>query len=60
MEYFGEALALCEEFYLIKLMAINCDFDVQLIHQFYATVHFGANDARTLTFMCRDGFFQVP
>ena len=54
MEYFGEALALCEEFDLVKLMSVNCDFDVQLIHQFYATVHFGEDDARTLMFMCRD------
>ena len=28
MEYFGEALALCEEFDLVKLMPVNCDFDV--------------------------------
>ena len=60
MEYFGEALALCEEFDLVKLMSINCDFDVQLIHQFYATIHFSTNDARTLSFMCRDELFQVP
>ena len=60
LEYFGEALALCEEFDLVKLMSVNCDFDVQLIHQFYATVHFGEDDARTLTFMCRDELFQVP
>ena len=32
MEYFGEALALCEEFDLVKIMLVNCDFDVQLIH----------------------------
>jgi len=60
MEYFGEALALCEEFDLVKIMSVNCDFDVQLIHQFYATVHFGEDDARTLTFMCRDELFHVP
>ena len=28
MEYFGEALALCEVFDLVKLMTVNCDFDV--------------------------------
>ena len=60
MDYFGEALALCEEFDLIKLMTINCPFDVQLIRQFYATVHFGTDDARHLSFMCRDEFFHVP
>lgn len=60
MEYSGEALALCEEFDLIKLMTISCYFNVQLIHQFYTSVHFGTNDAHTLTFMCRDEFFEVP
>ena len=60
LEYFGEALALCEEFDLIKLMSVNCDFDVQLVHQFYATVHFGEDDAWILTFMCRYELFQVP
>ena len=58
--YFGEALDIYEEFDLIKLMTVNCDFDVQLIHQFYATVHFGNDDARHLSFMCRDEFFHVP
>ena len=60
LAYFGEALEICEEFDLIKLMTVNCDFDVQLIHQFYATVHFGTDDARHLSFMCRDEFFHVP
>lgn len=32
LDYFGEALKICEEFDLIKLMIVNCDFDVQLIH----------------------------
>ena len=60
LDYFGEALTLCEEFDLVKLMTVNCDFHVQLIHQFYATVHFGEDGERTLTFMCRDELFQVP
>jgi len=54
MEYFGEALVLYEEFDLIKLMSINWDFDVQLIHQFYATVYFGEEDDRALS------LFHVP
>lgn len=60
MDYFGEAYTLCDEFDLLKLMTLNCPFDVQLTHQFYATVHFGTDDARTLTFMCRDELFEVP
>jgi hypothetical protein len=58
--YFGEALEICEEFDLIKIMELNCDFDVELVHQFYATVHFGDDDQRHLSFMCRDEFFCVP
>jgi hypothetical protein len=27
-DYFGEALEICEEFDLIKIMELNCDFDV--------------------------------
>ena len=30
LDYFGEALEIYEEFDLIKLMSINCDFDVHL------------------------------
>ena len=60
LDYFGEALAICEEFDLIKLMTVNCDFDVQLVHQFYATVHFGSDVERHLSFMCLDEFFHVP
>jgi hypothetical protein len=60
LDYFGEALEICEEFDLIKLMELNCDFDVQLIHQFFASVHFGSDEARHLSFMCHDEFFRVP
>ena len=28
VDYFGEALALCEEFDLLKIMEVNCDFDI--------------------------------
>ena len=57
MDYFGEAYTLCEEFDLLKLMNLNCPFDVQLIHQFYANVHFGTYETHTLNFMCHNEIF---
>ena len=50
-EYFGEALALCEQFDIVKIITFNHDFDPELVAQFYATVYFGTDDARTLTWM---------
>ncbi|KAE8792077.1 dna replication licensing factor mcm4 [Hordeum vulgare] len=41
-------------------MTIKCDFDIQLVHMFYATIHYGTDQARTLSFMCRGEFFSVP
>ena len=41
LKYFGEALAMCEEFDLVKLMAINKPFDPELIKQFFTTVQIG-------------------
>ena len=51
MAYFGEALALCEQFDIVKIMTFNNDFDPELVAQFFATVHFGSNIAWTLTWM---------
>ena len=44
LKYFGEALAMCEEFDIVKLMTINKPFDPELIKQFYTTVHFGTDE----------------
>lgn len=58
--YFGEALAICEDFDLLKLIQFNCDFDVSLVVQFLATVHFDTDDARTLTWMTKNEHFDAP
>jgi len=52
--YFGEALAICEEFGLIPMMKFEQDFDEKLVAQFLATVHFGTETERTLTWMTKD------
>lgn len=59
-DYFGNALTICTELDLIKLMEFNYDFDVSLVAQFLATVHFGIDEARTLTWMTRDELFIAP
>ena len=44
-KYFAEAKAVCEELGLLPLMKFHNNFDLQLVAQCYATVHFtpGAN-----------------
>ena len=53
-EYFGEALDMCERFGLLPIMQVQCDYEKLMIAQFYATVHLGSDDARTLKWMTRD------
>ncbi|KAK1662886.1 hypothetical protein QYE76_051045 [Lolium multiflorum] len=43
--YFDEAYALCGEFGLYPIIELNKDFDIGLIQQFYATVHFEQDEA---------------
>lgn len=52
-DYFGEALSICEEFGLLRIMDFNQKFDVELVAQFFATVHFGNEEVRTVTWMSR-------
>lgn len=49
-EYFGEAFALYNQFD-IKIMQFNYYFDSELVVQFFATVHFGKDEERSLTWM---------
>ena len=50
-EYFEEALAMCEEFGLTRLMTFNKSFDPDLIKQFYSTVHFQEDDEVTFSWL---------
>jgi hypothetical protein len=49
--YFGEALAMCEEFGLLPIMEFNNAYDEELIIQFYTTVHFQDDEARTFRWL---------
>ena len=46
-EYFGEALQMCAQLNILRIMQFNKDFDADLVAQFYATVHLGT-DAKGL------------
>jgi hypothetical protein len=49
--YFGEALALCHQWGLIPFITFNKDYDAEIVAQFYATVHFHANEERSMSWM---------
>jgi hypothetical protein len=49
--YFGEALDLVEQFGIEDLITFHMDFDVELVAQFFASVHFHTDEERTLTWM---------
>ena len=49
--YFGEALDLVEQFGIEHILTFHKDFDPEIIAQFFASVHFGVNEERTMTWM---------
>jgi hypothetical protein len=49
--YFEEALWITEKLGLHPLMKINQDYNVALIHQFFATVVFGDGEDIPMTWM---------
>ena len=59
MSYFGEALELCNQLDIIKVMEFNKDFDADIVAQFYATVHLGTDVERTLTWMTNGKLLSV-
>ncbi|KAK1681786.1 hypothetical protein QYE76_042634 [Lolium multiflorum] len=56
--YFAEAYAMCGEFGLYPIMELNKDYDVGLIHQFYATVHFDSDEAKTFRWMSHERLLE--
>ncbi|KAK1680513.1 hypothetical protein QYE76_041361 [Lolium multiflorum] len=56
--YFAEAYAMCGEFGLYPIMELTKDYDVGLIHQFYATVHFDSDEAKTFRWMSHDKLLE--
>ena len=58
-EYFGEALQMCSQLNILRIMQFNKDFDADLVAQFYATVHLGTDEVRTLTWMTNGKLLSV-
>ncbi|KAK1647072.1 hypothetical protein QYE76_064877 [Lolium multiflorum] len=56
--YFQEAYAMCGEFGLYPIMELNKDYDIGLIQQFYATVHFEQDEARTFRWMTHERLLE--
>ncbi|KAK1630081.1 hypothetical protein QYE76_004396 [Lolium multiflorum] len=56
--YFQEAYAMCGEFGLYPIMELNKDYDVGLIQQFYATVHFQSDEAKTFSWMSHERLLE--
>jgi hypothetical protein len=50
-EYFGEALAMCEEFGLLPLMQFTQNWDEDLVVQFYSTVYFTEDEDKTIKWL---------
>ncbi|KAK1648245.1 hypothetical protein QYE76_066050 [Lolium multiflorum] len=57
-KYFAEAYAMCGEFGLYPIMELTKEYDVELIHQFYATVHFDTDEAKTFRWMSNDKLLE--
>ncbi|KAK1661718.1 hypothetical protein QYE76_049877, partial [Lolium multiflorum] len=57
-KYFEEAYAMCGEFGLYPIMELNKDYDVGLIQQFYATVHFEQDEAKTFRWMSHERLLE--
>lgn len=49
--HFDGVLEKLEEFNLMPLVKFHQDYCEELVMQFFATVHFGTNEERTMTFM---------
>ena len=58
-DYFGEALQMCTQLNILGIMQFNKDYDADIVAQFYATVHLGADEDRTLTWMTNGKLLSV-
>ena len=48
-DYFGEALGLVEQFGIEDMISFHLDDDLEIIAQFFASVHFHFDEAQTMT-----------
>ena len=50
-DYFGEALGLVEQFGIEDMISFHLDDDLEIIAQFFASVHFHTDEERSMTWM---------
>ncbi|KAE8810956.1 hypothetical protein D1007_12311 [Hordeum vulgare] len=58
--YFRTTLSFCEKLGIFDIMQFIKDFDAELIRVFFATVHLGTYEARTLTWMTNGRLLSDP
>jgi hypothetical protein len=54
MDYFGDALGICERLGLVSLMEFAQNYDEKIIAQFFSTVVFHGPEKKDITWMTRD------
>ena len=59
LAYFGEALSLFHQWGLSPFITYNKDYDPEIVAQFYAIVHFHANEERSMSWMTGGRRFKV-
>ena len=58
-EYFGEALQMCTQLNILGIMQFNKNYDADIVAQFYAMVHLGTDEDKTLTWMTNGKLLSV-
>ena len=58
-DYFGEALQMCTQLNILGIMQFDKDYGADIVTQFYATVHLGTDEDRTLTWMTNGKLLSV-
>ena len=53
-DYFEETMTMCEEFGLFPIMKLNHNYIEYYITQFFSTVYFCTDDARSMKWMTKD------
>jgi hypothetical protein len=61
--HFQDVINLCEKLNLLKLMTLQCDYNREIIMQFFSTLHMGADDNKTIKWMtgttkCESNFYS--
>ena len=59
IEYFGDAIDICKEFGIYDYIGLQQNFNDHLVMQFFATVHFFADEPRRIKWMSKDEVLEA-